>query len=525
LSSSSKYQAEKYTWKPFDEQGRRTVATLQDFGVRGFADYQHRYYKDYHSLDANHQVEWATIYDGPEKYVLINEPRESGKSITWSTETPVYEFLKDYNSAGLLVTASDALSKTYTRAIVDTMMMNKQLVEDFNTNWWLDMKKGREGFSAHEIFLKRTLVRREPSFMTAGVGKAIIGFHPDYGILDDIRQSEESRSGLSEDKMRDWVRRVLLPMQMKRLYVIGTRKGPHDIYQFFREMGIFKISSRRALSRIPKYEAQFDKETGKKFIILKEDLTPVQQAELVYWPQKYTLADLLMIREMIGAEAFSGEFQNDPIPATGQTFLKEWLEYYNYNQLIDSDLFREANLYTCFDPGGASEAADYNAIVTIALIRGRIYIIDVKYGHWRPKEAIKNIALTYSQWAKPFGKYPLVVGVEAEFLQGVFIDLGRALGFEYLPWRPLYPGRTTGDKAFRINSLNTYFSTHQVYVSEYAAGIEELKKEYLLYDPEKLTKRSRDKDRPRWDVLDAFQQCIQVGVAGQPALLGVKYGR
>jgi hypothetical protein len=314
-------------------------------------------------------------------------------------------------------------------------------------------------------------------------------------------------------------------MQMKRLYVIGTRKGPHDIYQFFREMGIFKISSRRALSRIPKYEAQFDQETGKKFIILKEDLTPVQQAELVYWPQKYTLADLLMIREMIGAEAFSGEFQNDPIPATGQTFLKKWLEYYDYNQLITSDLFREAHLYTCFDPGGASEAADYNAIVTIALIRGRIYIIDVKYGHWRPKEAIKKIAQTYQQWKEPFGKYPLVVGVEAEFLQGVFIDLGRALGFEYLPWRPLYPGRTTGDKAFRINSLNTYFSTHQVYISEYAAGIEEFKIEYLLYDPEKLTKRTRDKDRPRWDVLDAFQQCIQVGVAGQPALLGVKYGR
>ena len=522
MSASSKYQAEKYTWQPFDDNWERTVPTLQDYDVHGFGDYQNRYHKDYHSLDADHQIEWATIYDGTEKYILINEPRESGKSITWSTETPVYEFLKNYNSAGLLVTASDALSKTYTRAIVDTMKMNPLLIRDFKSNWWFDMKKGREGFSAHEIFLKRTIIRREPSFMTAGVGKAIIGYHPDYGILDDIIQSEDSRSAVSGDKLRDWFREVLFPMQMKRLYVIGTRKGPTDIYDFFKKRGIFKISTRKALNRIPKYESKLD-EDGKRYIIIKEDLTPLEKRELVYWPQKYTLEDLLLIREVIGAEAFSGEFQNDPIPATGRTFLKEWLEYYNYYDLIESDLFRGASLYTAYDPGGTSERADYNAIVTIALILGKIYVLDVKYGHWRPEQAIKKIEETYYTWQEPFGKYPLTVGMEAEFLQGVFITLGRAMGLDYFPFLPLYPGRTSGDKIKRISSLNPYFSQHQVLISEQAQGTEEFKKEYLLYDPEKLRKQPRDKDRTRWDVLDAFQQTIQMGVAGQPAILGVKY--
>ena len=116
---SSKYSGEKYTWNPFDADYNRIPPTFEDLGVTKFYDYQQRYYGEYHSLNADHQKEWGKLIDDKKEFVIVNEPRDSGKSVTWSIELPVYKMVQHYNSAGLLVTASDSLSKTYTRAIVD----------------------------------------------------------------------------------------------------------------------------------------------------------------------------------------------------------------------------------------------------------------------------------------------------------------------------------------------------------------------------------------------------------------------
>ena len=518
---ASRYKAEKYTWTPYDSDWNRIVPTFKDVGITSFYDYQQKYYLDYHFLNADHQKEWGLLIDSKAPKTMINEPRDSGKSVTWSTELPIYKFIEDYNSAGLLLTASDKLSKTYIRSIIDTMQKNPLLIKDFHTDWWFDMKKGREGYSAHEIHLKRTTTRREPSFMTAGVGSAIIGYHPNYAILDDI--IEDMTSGIMRgDKLKDWVRKVLFPMEPEQIYIIGTRKGPDDIYQFFKDMKIFDLSTRSALSRIPRYEVKVG-EDDKMQVVLLEKLTPLEQGELVYWPEKYSLLDLLKIREIIGAEAFSGEYQNDPIPTSGQTFENEWLEYYDYNTFINSPQFAASTLYTVLDPAGSSERSDYNALVTLAFYGTKIYIIEVKYGHWKPLEIIKQIKQTYVRWRKPFGKYPTTVGVEAEFMQGILIDLARAKGLHYVPFQELYPGRTAGSKKARLNSLASPFSLHSVLISEGMLGIEEFKKEFLLYDPEKLTRQSRNRDRVRWDVLDALQQCIQMGTGGDPALVGYSY--
>ena len=513
---SSKYRAPKYTFKPFNEEFIRTIPTLEELGIFGFKAFQDRYYKEYHSLSAKHQDEWAVMIDGPDKYLGWNEPRYAGKSITLSTEYPTYKMVQDYNSAGLLVTASDKLSKTYNRAIVDAMKTNPGLVKDFHTDWWFDMKKGREGFSAHEIFLKRHIMRREPSFMTAGVGSQIIGFHPDYIIIDDVIQSAKDRTGLRGEDLVNWFNSVIIPMQPDRFLTVGTRKAPDDIYQHLIDLGIFEWSSRKALSRIPNYEVKFiDKK--KHIVILEKDLitNPSRKIKLVYWPERYTLEDLLLIRETIGKEAFSGEFQNEPVPAQGLVFSRDWLEFFSIKDFVRSRLFERCNLYTCIDPGGPSKYADWTAIVTIAVTpNNHIYVIDVKVGHWRVPDIIREAGLSYYKF-QDYHKLPLQIGVETSFFQISIMDFIKIDRHSLLPWVELRP---TEKKTLRIDSCGSYFQRHLIHVSEELQAYDEFLNEYLSYDPEKSKKRAI-KD----DVLDCLQQVIQMALYLPPAFLGVSY--
>lgn len=507
-----RYKARKdaQEYLPYDPLSlKRILPTLEDLKIYTHKEFRNKYFESDFELYSPPQEEWDTLIDRKRQLVILSF-RGAGKSVFFSKSYPLYFMLQDFNNACLLVTETDDLAKGYTSSIIEAMLKNPQLIQDFNTPALLDPMKGRSGYTRHEIHMKRSVARKEDTFKACGVGKKVIGIHPELIILDDIIQ--EGKGKVQGAKLESWINKIILPMRKKhtKTVVIGTRKDPEDIYDFIMRKGTFDVSEQQIVKEIPRYEVIRDKSKDKKITDIQfvDPYWDVYEnaRNNVFWPQMYTLKEVMIIREEIGHIAFSGEMMNSPVVEEGVEFQRDWLQFYDLQKVLDEKLseFQRWRIYMGVDIGGASRASDYSCVASIGVFGSKIYILRLNYGHWKIPTLLQQINRDFLMWSE-YGNTPLKIGIEINFMQKAILEY-----LDEFTVLPLKGVRQRKRKQERIEPLETYFERGKVYVDPKTKGYSEFLIEYLNYPNAKHD-----------DLLDGFEITMQLATQSKPAHFGV----
>jgi len=174
--------------------------------------------------------------------------------------------------------------------------------------------------------------------------------------------------------------------------------------------------------------------------------------KLVHWPERWTLDDLLIIREEMRPEKFSGEYQNEPVVASGIEFQREWLRYFDFHELYNNafDTFRRMRIYMAVDIGGVQKKTDHSVICSIGAIGKNIYLLKINYGHWRIPTLLRKIHDDYTYWYEQ-GNKPQKIGIESDFMQRAIFDYLEE--FSRLPVKDI---RQKVKKEIRISGLRIF---------------------------------------------------------------------
>lgn len=278
----------------------------------------------------------------------------------------------------------------------------------------------------------RTENLREATFTALGIGSKITGGHYDVVIADDWVTEDNARTELQRTRMSNFWKFTIKGTcePWCRVIVAGTRYHPADwyaeIYSWF-EKGLWGNVRR----------------------------TPaLDDAGNSYWPEVYSVADLMERREQIGSMAFLSQYQNIIDAAIGGFFQEAWVKnWYCWEQLPREDR-EKAHTVIALDPAFAQgPKADWTAFVVVSYIAPYFYIRHVERGQWTQHEILaKAVALNMVY-------KPRLFGIENVAAQGWLIQELRRTA--RLPLRPLPPRGI--DKVGRADKVRTFFEQLRVF--------------------------------------------------------------
>jgi predicted phage terminase large subunit-like protein len=401
----------------------------------------------------------------------------------------------------MLISGSKDKAKGYIKAMKLVLEQNPKLHEHYG-------KILQPPGSTFEFNLKARRIRKEPSIMAAGIGTDIVGHHGDLLCMDDVIQDDKPRDLNVRLKKQDWADETLEGCvdPNTKVWWIGTRKSPEDIYQYIMN----KPGTTVILQPAIYYEQcascgndlsghMWNPET-EMFMCTHcgvfQKAAEVRQKTLC--PEHRPYLWLVKKRAKMGSFKFSREMQNKPVSEEGGLLKREWLKEYARLPFPKS----VGAFYCGVDPAiGEKTQADYTVIVTIAKYENRIYVVDCARGRWNFVQTKEHLQKVWHQQA------PLQVGVEANFYQ-------RALTQDIInqSMMPVVEVRYHRDKVERIMSTVGYYAeVGKLILNRSLPFKEAFLGEYLDFP-----------DGEHEDILDALATAIEVATKPVGAILYVK---
>lgn len=297
------------------------------------------------------------------------------------------------------------------------------------------------------------------------------GKRPDYIVIDDIDDDELVRNPSRVGHILDWVLSALFGTMeggRGRFVMVGNRIGKDSV-----------------LSR-------YANSTGLHHTVVNM----LDKQGQPSWPQNYTLAEVLKIREFIGDRRFQKEYMNNPL-SEGAIFLNKHIQY---GPMLPLKEYRSLVCYT--DPSFKDGAtADYKATVLVGKTPTGQYHLLKAYAAQDSVTAMVGWHYSIMQWVN--GRVPVLYFMEANFLQDLILDAfrktGEAAGHQ-VPIRG--DARKKPDKFARIEALQPLFERGLVVINQSernSPGVATLVEQLLMFE-----KGSRGHD----DAPDALEGAI-----------------
>lgn len=169
------------------------------------------------------------------------------------------------------------------------------------------------------------------------------------------------------------------------------------------------------------------------------------------------------------------QYQNIVTDDENAVFHKQWFHEYDPTDLRD----RKLTKFTAIDPAiSLKERADFTAIVTIGVdVLGKIYILEVKRGHYTEDQMVDELFLTNEKF------HPQTIQIETvafqKTLQHYIMKEVKKRG-RSLPLNEVMP-ETSESKEKRIRLLQPIYMRSDIYHSKTVADIEYLEDELLRF--------------------------------------------
>jgi phage terminase large subunit-like protein len=311
-------------------------------------------------------------------------------------------------------------------------------------------QRGDEPFDAREWVAPES---REGTFTALGLGSKVTGGHYDFVVVDDWVTLDNARTeGLREKLEAFWaftVRGTLEPWA--RTLGCGTRYHPADWYSTVLEWK--KKGLWQSVHRTPALVVRGNPDASVNYA-KPEELES-------YWPEVFSVARLLEIREEIGGIAFATQYQNETDLMLGDFFERKWLERFaKWEELSPRDRAL-ARTVMAIDPAiKGGKRNDYTAFCVLSYVAPYFYVRAVRRGQWTEQEF-------YAQFDAMLREYkPGVVGFEIiTGLEWVADKLRHRCGGA--SFKRLLPQQFRGgDKEGRASHVRGYLELDRVFFEE-----------------------------------------------------------
>lgn len=308
---------------------------------------------------------------------------------------------------------------------------------------------------------------KEATVTAYGLGGSLVSQHYDVIIVDDAHNRENINTKDQIEKVKQSYRDLLDLLEPGgQLIIIGTKWHDDDLYGQVMdknnpEAGEFDVFIRQAVT-----EMKVGHSPDGHFII---------ESGSVLWPEKYSLKALTALLNEKGLYEFQCQYQNTAIDDENAVFHKSWFHEYDPTDIRDRKMTR----FTAIDPAiSLKERADWTAIVTIGIdVLGKIYVLEVKRGHYTEDQMVDELFLTYERY------HPLSICIETvafqKTLQHYIMKEIKRRG-RSLPLNEVLP-ESDESKEKRIRLLQPMYMRSDIFHSKSVPNIEYLEDELLRF--------------------------------------------
>jgi len=160
-------------------------------------------------------------------WMLVLVPREFSKSTIVTVGYSTYRIVKNRNVCGGIISNTFDQAASFLGGVKTHLESNQKLIEEYGK---FDSAVGwrNDQFTV----IRSNTAEVNPTMFAAGAGKAILGKHTDFLILDDVEDKKTVLTKESRKKTQVWYSQTVLPILRAggQMIIIGTRKHWDDLY-------------------------------------------------------------------------------------------------------------------------------------------------------------------------------------------------------------------------------------------------------------------------------------------------------
>lgn len=374
------------------------------------------------------------------------------------------------------------------------LMINKKIIAHYgflpHQKEWRGVRKT---WRQSEITVKRPTIQHDPTLRALSwKDTKMLGGHIDGVAFDDIWSAKlQEFAERNREKWFNWYdgtfRGCLNPDAFEHL--IFTPKAVNDPYKDLENRGTFAVYAQPAVYKFPSEYKYVENNQG---VIHKVDVISNDWHISDDCNNRFNIEHWLMTKKNTSPLKWEQEFQINPLPPKGiilnwddlrfiesaEDFFKKVVEGSKYQKIIG-----------CMDLAfGLSDRADYTALLIIAILGNKYYVLDgwVKRGASKRDKAkiIENAKIQFPSLSKVY--------IEADLQQSEDVrELQKMINSVYiLPVQSRHEMQTlkryaTGDlsgKEVRILSqLEDPLETHSLYINKQMACYDEFEREFRRF--------------------------------------------
>jgi len=371
--------------------------------------------------------EWIQLFND-NRFISLLAPRGSGKTQAVGAYI-IWKIVTNPEIKILVVTINQEMADNIMSFIQRHLEGNEIIQELYGK---------QRGFSDWSRSVLRVLGagnQKDPTLKVLGITASMVGGHHDIIILDDIMDSNNSRTEHRRMEVIHQFESTMMPMLLPpngKVISIATRWHESDMSAY--------------LQKIPDFASRIYKS------ILKYPNENNGVAE-VLWPERFPYEELIKIKERYGSLAFEMQYQNNIVSIEDSPIKREWVEDAIANYKMPTS---EIEVYMGVDLSSKGEETDYFTIAIVAISEGKVYVIDglrTKASLFRQFELIKSYD---TKWQ------PVRIGIEQAAQQKMIVD--QLVESTTLPIIPI-KSSIVNDRMSRIQRLSVLFETKRIFLN------------------------------------------------------------
>ena len=429
---------------------------------------------------------WWTRQDS-KSHQLVLLPRDHQKSAMIAYRV-AWEITKNPAIRVLYISSTANLATKQLKFIKDI------ITSDIYRFYWPEMvnpeESKREKWTETEISVDHPLRKienlRDPTVFTAGLTTYIVGLHCDIAVLDDVVVDESAYTEEGRSKVRNQVSYLAsIAGTDSRLWAVGTRYHPKDLYNDFMEMIVEEYDSEGNIVKTDQLYELFERQVEDRGDGSGNFLWPRMQRGDGKW---FGFSREILAKkkaQYADQTKFRAQYYNNPNDLSSSSIKPSMFQYYDKAFLRqDSGKWyfkgKRLNVFAAIDFAfSLNKKADYTCIVVIGIDASNgIYILDIdRFRSNQISEYFDHILRMHHKW--DFRKLRAEITVAQEIIVKALKDdyiRTYGLALSIVDHRPSFK---EGTKEERIeSSLQPKYSNLQMW--HYKGGNCELLEEELV---------------------------------------------
>ncbi len=304
---------------------------------------------------------------GEIRHLLINVPPRSMKSLLVSVLWPTWEWIRRPGGRWIFASYADALAAKHS-------LDRRRVLQ----STWYQTQWGHQVQLASDQNVKGEFHNTKRGVMIAtSTGGSITGKGGDRIVVDDLHNTQQAESDAQRETALAYFRQTLWTrLDNKRtgaMVVVMHRLHERDLSVFCQDLKFIHVC-------LPA-----ETETRTEIVFPRSGRVQVCEPGDLLWPARDGRAELEAARQILGAAAYAGQYQQQPAPAGGTIFQRGWFRYVDEPPPL-SQLTLSWDMTFKGTPDN-----DY----VVGLVGGRhgadFYIIDRVKGQWSFTETCRQV--------------------------------------------------------------------------------------------------------------------------------------